>query len=77
MSMGEIADNKWEQESARPPLKDIGSIGQVLLIGGLAVFFSYITVMSCVGIVTPKSEGTLADQYKDLDAEGKGEAKSE
>ena len=76
MSMGEIADNKWETESAKPPLKDIGGLGQIALIGGLAVFFSYITVMSCVGIVTPKKEGTLADQYKDLDAEAK-EAKAE
>jgi hypothetical protein len=76
MSMGEIADNKWEMESAKTPIKDIGGIGQIALIGGLALFFSYITVMSCVGIVTPKKEGTLADQYKDLGAEAK-EAESE
>jgi hypothetical protein len=76
MSMGEIADNKWETEAAKTPIKDAGGIGQVLLIGGLGLFFSWIVVMSCVAIVSPKKEGTLADQYKDLGAEAK-EAKSE
>lgn len=70
MSAAEIADNKWETESTKPPLKDVGSIGQIALIGGLALFFSYVVVMSLIGIVTPKKEGTLADQYKDLNAAG-------
>jgi len=77
MSMGEIADNKWEMESAKTPIKDIGGIGQCALMAGMAIFFSYIVVMSCVGIVTPKKEGSLADQYKDLSAEGEEAKKSE
>ena len=68
MSAAEIADNKWEAESIKPPVKTAGSIGQIALIGGLALFFTYIVVMSLVAIVTPKKEGSLADQYKNLNA---------
>lgn len=68
-SAAEIADNKWELESTKPPMKDAGAIGQIALIGGLALFFLYIIVFSLVAIVTPDAEGTLEDQYKNLKAE--------
>ena len=74
MSAAEIADNKWETESTKPPVKGAGAIGQIALIGGLAMFFAYIVIMSLVAIVSPKKEGSLADQYKDLNA---GAAKEE
>ncbi|RMH00268.1 MAG: hypothetical protein D6705_00830 [Deltaproteobacteria bacterium] len=69
MSVAEIADNKWELESIKPPIKTPTAIGQIALIGGLGLFFLYIVIMSVVAIVTPKKEGGLADQYKNLNAE--------
>jgi hypothetical protein len=77
MSAAEIADNKWELESAKAPIKDPGAIGQIGLMGGLSAFFLYVTIMSCVAIVSPAKEGTLADQYKDLNAEQKAAVEAE
>ncbi len=62
----EIADNKWELESTKPPVKSAGAIGQILLIGGLAVFFLVIIVSALLAIVNPPEGNTLADQYKHL-----------
>lgn len=70
MSAAEIADNKWEVEATKPPLKDVGGVGQIALIGSLGLFFLYVVVMSLVAIVTPKKDGGLADQYKNLNAAG-------
>ena len=66
MSAAEIADNKWEMEASKPPIKDIGAIAQMALIGGLSLFFLWVLVSSLIGIVTPKQDGSLADQYKNL-----------
>lgn len=74
MSVAEIADNKWELEAIKPPVKTPAAIGQIALIGGLGLFFLYITIMSVIAIVTPKKEGGLADQYKDLNAAGAQQA---
>ncbi len=68
MSVADIADNKWELESIKPPIKTPAAIGQIALIGGLGLFFLYIVIMSVVAIVTPKKSGGLADQYKNLNA---------
>ncbi len=70
MSVAEIADNKWEYESTKPPVKSPGSLGQIALIGGLAIFFSYIVIMSLVAIVGPQKGGSLADDYENLSATG-------
>ena len=35
MSAAEIADNKWELDSTKPPIKSVGAIGQISLIAGL------------------------------------------
>lgn len=70
MSAAEIADNKWEVEATKPPLRDIGGIGQIALIGSLGLFFLYVVVMSLVAIVTPKKDGGLADKYKNMQTAG-------
>jgi hypothetical protein len=66
MSAAEIADNKWETESTKPPVKTAGAIGQITLIGGLSLFFSYILLMSAWAIVSPKQENDLEEQFKNL-----------
>lgn len=73
MSAAEIADNKWELESTKPPVSSLSGLTQILLMGGFALFFTLIVVGSLVGIVTPKPEdGGLAGQYKDMGVSGKG-----
>ncbi len=77
MSAAEIADNKWELESTKPPIKTAGALAQIILMGGLISFFAIILVGSVFGIMAPKGEGSLADQYKNLTVEGTGEAKKD
>jgi|GEM_PF-1628524 len=71
MSAAEIADNKWELSSTKPPVGSASGIAQILLMGGFAVFFVWIIVFSVIAIVTPKAEDSgLAGQYKDMGVEG-------
>lgn len=64
MSSAEIADNKWEISASKPPVGTAGGLLQLLMIGGFAVLFGWITFSSIIAIVTPKKDGTsLADQY--------------
>ena len=73
-SAAEIADNKWELDSTKPPIKGAAGYGQIALMAGLGIFFAYVVVFSLIAIVTPAQEGTLADQYKNLNAAPQGEA---
>lgn len=71
MSAAEIADNKWELQSTKPPLSSSGGVLQLILMGGFMVFFGWLLVNSVIGIVTPKAEdGGLAGQYKNMSVEG-------
>ena len=71
MSAAEIADNKWELSSTKPPLNTAGGILQLLLMVGFIGLFGWLIVSSVIGIVTPKTEGgSLADSYKDMNVEG-------
>lgn len=73
MSAAEIADNKWEMQSTKPPVSSVPGMAQIALMGGFAVFFLWIVVFSAIAIVTPKPEdGGLAGQYKDMKAQGGG-----
>ena len=73
MSAAEIADNKWEVESTKPPVSTLTGLSQILLMGGFGLFFTLIIVGSLIAIVTPKSEdGGLAGQYKQMGAQGSG-----
>lgn len=65
MSSAEIADNKWEVESTKPPVITPGGIAQVLLMSMFGLFFLYILLMSIVGIVSPHEDGALEQKYKE------------
>ncbi|MFO0635942.1 MAG: hypothetical protein U0168_24135 [Nannocystaceae bacterium] len=66
MSTAEIADNKWEVQAAKPPVANAGGLLNLLMIIGFTVLFIYITAMSVVAIVTPKSGNSLENQYKNM-----------
>lgn len=70
MSSAEIADNKWELQATKPPVGNATGILQLVMMGGFIVMFGYLLVYSVIGIVTPKKEGGLADQYKNMSVEG-------
>lgn len=71
MSAAEIADNKWELSSTKPPTTSAAGLAQILLIGGLGLFFVWIIVFSIIAIVTPKPEdGGLAGDFKNMKTEG-------
>lgn len=71
MSAAEIADNKWELSSTKPPVSTAGGVLQLLLMVGFIGLFGWLIVSSVIGIVTPKSEdGGLAGQYKNMSVEG-------
>jgi hypothetical protein len=72
MSAAEIADNKWEMESTKPPVSSLSGIAQMLLMSGFAIFFTLIVVGSLIAMVSPKSEG-LAGEYSKMGAGGQGE----
>lgn len=63
MSMSEIADNKWEVEAAKPPIRSFGAICQILLIAGFAAIFVYILQGSLAGMLGAKRTGGMADNY--------------
>lgn len=70
MSASEIADNKWELQSTKPPLASAGGVLQLLLMVGFVGLFGWLIVSSLIGIVTEKQDGgSLADQYKNMGAE--------
>jgi hypothetical protein len=67
MSSAEIADNPWELSATKAPVATAGGLAQVLLMGGFAVFFGWMTVMSVYAAVTPKDEDAgLAGQFKKM-----------
>ena len=75
MSSAEIADNHWELSATKPPIATAGGFAQIILMGGFAVFFGWITVMSVIAIVTPKKEGQgLEGQFKKLEGGAQPEA---
>ena len=64
MSQAEIADNKWEVESTKPPIMTAGGIAQIVMMGGFSLFFGYVLVFSVIGAVSPKQDSALEAQYK-------------
>lgn len=64
MSAAEIADNKWELTSTKPPVATVAGVAQVALMGFFGLFFVWIIGFSIIAIVTPKKEEAgLAAQY--------------
>lgn len=56
MSVAEIQDNKWELESTKAPLKNPGSIGIMIMMGGFALFFVWVIIFSVIGSFTDTEE---------------------
>lgn len=69
MSVAEIADNKWERESAKPPVTTAGSIFQLLLLGAFVVMFLWIFSFVVMGMFGAK-KSTMADKYGEMNAAG-------
>ena len=76
MSASEIANNKWESSSTKPPVFTAIGLAQVFLMSIFGLFFAYILIMSLVAIVTPKGDSALEQQYKEK-LGGGGEAEGE
>lgn len=74
MSTAEIADNKWEVQASKPPVASAGGLLNLLMIIGFTALFIYITAMSVVAIVTPKSGNSLENQYKNMNKTAPTEA---
>ncbi len=71
MSAADIADNKWEAQSAKPPIGSLQGIMQMLMMGGFMAFFVWIVIFSVIAIVTPKKEdGGLAGDFEKMKVEG-------
>lgn len=78
MSASEIADNKWELQSTKPPMGSAGGVLQLLLMVGFVGLFGWLIVSSLIGIFTEKKEGgSLADTYKNMNVEGAEEKAAE
>ncbi len=70
MSSAEIADNKWELQATKPPVGNASGVMQLIMMGGFIFMFGWLLVNSVIGAVTPKKGDGLADQYKNMGAEG-------
>ncbi len=68
MSAAEIADNKWERESAKPPVAEVGSLAQLILISVFALIFLWIFSWCVMGIFGADQE-SMSDRYGEMDAE--------
>jgi hypothetical protein len=66
--MSEIADNKWEASSAKPPVTTIPALAQILMMGGFALFFGWVLVFSLIGAFGPDKGGDLEERYKKMQA---------
>jgi hypothetical protein len=64
MSFADIADNKWEIESTRPPVFTISGIAQMIMMGFLSLIFVVVVLMALMGIIMPKSQEAAFDFSK-------------
>lgn len=70
MSHAEIADNKWEVSSTKPPIGMAG-VAQLALFLGFCALFAWIATMSVVALVTPKQDSnSLEQQYRNMNKPG-------
>ncbi len=67
MSVAEIADNKWERESAKPPIMEVGSLAQLILISIFALLFLWIFSWCLMGIFGAEQE-SMSDRYGEMEA---------
>lgn len=74
MSLAEIQDNKWEVQSAKPPIVTPGSIGMLIMMAGFTLFFVAVIIGSVVGSFTDTKEMNFDKKQQD---ESSAEAKPE
>ena len=70
MSASEIANNKWELEASKTPLKSFGAIAQIIIVGAFCLMFLYILFGAVMGIVSPPQK-TMAEKYGEMTVDGK------
>ncbi|MEE9382726.1 MAG: hypothetical protein V3V08_04860 [Nannocystaceae bacterium] len=68
MSFAEIADNKWESESAKPPVKNIAAMASMLMMGVFALLFAALLIGAIVGTLSPKTGNSLEKRFQDMDS---------
>lgn len=68
MSLAEIADNKWETEAAKPPVKTIASFAQIGMMVLFVGVFAWMLLFSIIGMFSSKGEGDLERRYREMNA---------
>ena len=65
MSAAEIADNHWEVEASKPPIRSPMAIGQIAIVGGFTLFFVLMVFTAIVGAFSAKTENTLEKKLRE------------
>jgi len=68
--MSDIASNRWEAESTKPPIFTAAGVTQIAAIASFALLFCYILIGSVMGLFG-STKATMADKYGDMGVEGK------
>ncbi|TPV93037.1 MAG: hypothetical protein B7733_22665 [Myxococcales bacterium FL481] len=68
MSLAEIADNKWETEAAKPPVKTIAAFAQISMMVLFVGVFAWMLLFSLIGMVSGTSEGELERRYRQMES---------
>lgn len=65
----EIADNKWELSSTKPPINSVIGIAQVVMMVSFSLFFGWLVLASVAALfMSPSNELTLEQQYQQMNA---------
>ncbi len=67
--MSEIASNRWEAESSKPPIVTVGGIAQILVMAVFAMLFAYI-LFGCMQGIFGSQKKSMADKYGEMTADG-------
>jgi len=68
--MSDIASNRWEAESTKPPIFTAAGLTQMAAIAAFALLFGFILIGSVMGVFG-STKATMADKYGDMGVEGK------
>ncbi|MCA9635239.1 MAG: hypothetical protein KC420_04315, partial [Myxococcales bacterium] len=60
---------KWEREAVKPPVTDVGSLSQLILLAVFALLFVWIFSWCLMGLFGAK-KSTMADKYGEMNVEG-------
>lgn len=68
MSASEIADNKWELEASKPPIKSPMAIGTLIMMSAFFLFFVAVIIGAVVGSFTETKEMQFDKVQRDTPA---------